>query len=244
MISRIWNSFVSVLRECYPCFLASCDHRAVVFSLLSASCDQQRRKRCLVSFLQSQETVDDIQAQLSSLQTSGFAQWADSQDLIRRQALAYERTHCCTGYTEVQILLRESTSHKLAPGGHDFLLSKGYDIPDPHVAYRVLAAMAEKADEDRTGQLVLDKLKTTISDPWASQPWRRKQEIWRLTRQLQVKRQLHTLRSKTGQVLPDPESIAQELLGFWSDKMSVSGLSSPQVTEYLRSFFKGKPLAG
>ena len=58
-----------------------------------------------------------------------------------------------------------------------------------------------------------------------------------------MKRQLHTLRSKTGQVLPDSESIAQELLGFWSDKMSVSGLSSPQATEYLRSFFKGKPLA-
>ena len=95
-------------------------------------------------------------------------------------------------------------------------MSKGYDIPDPHVAYRVLAALAEKADEDRIGQLVLDKLKTTISDPWASQP-QRKQEIWRLTRQLQVKRQLHTLRRKTGQVLPDPESIAQELLGFWSD---------------------------
>ena len=128
----------------------------------------------------------------------------DSQDLIRRQALAYERTHCCTGYTEIQILLRESTSHKLAPGGHDFILSKGYDILHLHVPYRVLAALAEKADEDRTGQLVLDKLKTTISDPWASQPWRRKQEIWRLTRQLQAKRQLHTLRSKTGQVLPDP----------------------------------------
>ena len=111
------------------------------------------------------------------------------------------------------------------------------------MAYRVLAALAEKADEDRTDQLVLDKLKTTISDPWASQPWRQKQEIWHLTRQLQVKRQLHTLRSQTGQVLPDPASIAQEVLGFWSHKMSVSGLSSPQVTEYLRSFFNGKPLA-
>ena len=94
------HNFVSVLRECYPCFLASSDHKAVVFSLLSASCDQQRRKRRPVSFLQSQGTVDDIQAHLSSLQTTGFAQWADSQDLIRRQALAYERTHCCTGYTK------------------------------------------------------------------------------------------------------------------------------------------------
>ena len=58
-----------------------------------------------------------------------------------------------------------------------------------------------------------------------------------------VKRQLHTLQTKMGRVLPDPEAIAKELLGFRSDTMSSTGLSSPRVSEYLRSFFGDKLLA-
>ena len=146
--------------------------------------------------------------------------------LIRRAALTYEKAHRGTGFTEIQVLMRESTIHSLAPGAEEFLQSKGYDVSDPHTVYRVLTALADQSESDRTGQLVLDKLKTTLTDPWSSQPWRWKQEVWRLIRQLQLNRQLHTLRTKMGRVLPDPEAIAKELLGFWCDTMSSTGLSS------------------
>ena len=89
--------------------------------------------------------------------------------------------------------MRESTIHSLAPGAEEFLQSEGYDVSDPHIAYRVLTAHAEQSELDRTGQLVLDKLKTTLTDPWFSQPWRRKQEVWRLIRQLQHMSQITLL---------------------------------------------------
>ena len=89
---------------------------------------------------------------------------------------------------------------------------------------------------------MLDKLKTTIWDPHASQPWRRRQEIWRLIRQLHFKKKLHTLRDKHGQVLPDAHSMANEILHYWSDTMASGGPPPPKVSEYLRSFFKDKPL--
>ena len=128
-----------------------------------------------------------IASQLQHIPTTSFAQWADSMTLIRRAALTYEKAHRITGFPEIQVLMRESTIHSLAPGAEEFLQSKGYDVSDPHTAYRVLTALAEQSESDRTGQLVLDKLKTTLTDTWSSQPWRRTQEVWRLIRQLQVK---------------------------------------------------------
>ena len=64
-----------------------------------------------------------------------------------------------------------------------------------------------------------------------------------MVRQLQVKCQLHTLRSKIGKILPKPEEMAQEIFGFWSSMMSSSGQPSQQVSEYLCSLFKDKSLA-
>ena len=237
------SAFMSSVCECFPCFLASSDHKAVVLSLRASTDSHQRHSRCPTSFLECDDTVNDIASQLQHIPTTGFAQWADSMTLIQRAALTYEKAHRSTGFIEIQVLMRESTIHSMAPGTEEFLQSKGYDVSDPHTAYRVLTALAEQSESDRTGQLVLDKLKTTLTDLWSSQPWRRKQEVWRLIRQLQVKRQLHTLRTKMGRALPDPEAIAKELLGFWSDTMSSTGLSSPQVSEYLRCFFRDKPLA-
>ena len=144
----------------------------------------------------------------------------------------------------IQALHCESTSHSLAPGAKKFLAAHGYSTADSALAYGVLAAFAAHEDTDRTGQSVLEKLKAAISDPHSSQPWHRKQEIWRLIRRLQVKRKLHTLRTKSGAVLPDADSIAKEMHSLWSSTMVSLGLPSVQVSAYSCSFFNGKLLAG
>ena len=133
--------------------------------------------------------------------------------------------------------------HQLAQGATEFLTSHGYaSLPTPTL-YRCLAALSEQADTDRTGLLVLDKLKTHLSDPHAPEPWRKKQEIWRLVCQLQVKCKLHTLRSKTSTVLPDLDTMAREVTVFWSDTLSATGLRGPECSAYLKPFFASKPLA-
>ena len=144
---------------------------------------------------------------------------------------------------EVHDLLGQSTVHRLARRASHFLVARGYDFTDMHPTYHGLAALAEQSDSDRTGLLVPGKLKPTLADLWSSQPWRRKQEVSRLVRQLQVKCQFHTLRSKVGKILPKPVEMAQEIFGFLSNMISSSGQPFQQVSEYLRSLFKDKPLA-
>ena len=68
--------------------------------------------------------------------------------------------------------------------------------------------------------MVLDKLKAALHDPHSFKPWRRRQEIQRLTKQLQFKGKLHSLRNRTGQLLPDPESMVAELVVYWQQTMN------------------------
>ena len=167
------------IHECYTSFLASSDHKVVVLSIQLRMEGHARRKRCPTKFLQCQQTMDTITNALQGLPTVGFAGWDDSMAVLRKAPFAYEQNQSSTGFTEVQALLRESTVHQLAPGAADFLASHGYaSLPTPTL-YR-LPCSTLRSDTDRTGLFVLDKLKTHLSDPHAPQPWRNRQEIWRL----------------------------------------------------------------
>ena len=90
---------------------------------------------------------------------------------------------------------------------------------------------------------MLDKLKTTLHHPHHFQPWRRRQEIWRLTKQLQFKRKLYSLRNRFSQLLPDPESMVSEIVNYWQHTMNSSGKSQPEVVTYLEKLFHGKNTA-
>ena len=90
---------------------------------------------------------------------------------------------------------------------------------------------------------MLDKLKTTLHDPLHFQPWRRRQEIWRLTKQLQFKRKLYSLRNRSPQLLPDPESMVSEIVTYLQHTMNSSGKSQPEAVTYLEKFFHGKNTA-
>ena len=94
------SAFMSYVCECFPCFLASSDHKAVVLSLRASTDSHQRRSRCPTSFLECDDTVNDIASQLQHIPTTGFAQWADSMTFIRHAAL-HMRKHIV-----IQVLLK------------------------------------------------------------------------------------------------------------------------------------------
>ena len=56
-------------------------------------------------------------------------------------------------------------------------------------------------------------------------------------KQLQSKRKLHSLRNRTGMVLPDPEGMADEILHFWKEAMSSTGHTQEACRRYLQPFF-------
>ena len=220
--------------------MASSDHKAVIASLSAKPTKQGKRLRIPTAFLSSEETLQQLQTELQSIDTEGYSKWADGMECIKTAAFSYEKANRATGITELQSLLMVSSTHHLSEEAWRYLKEHGYTPSSARAAYQILTALAERSDTDRSGQQVLDKLKTTLHNPHHFQPWRRRQEIWRLTKQLQFKRKLYSLRNRSGQLLPDPESMVSEIVTYWQQTMSSSGKSQPEVMTYLETFFRGK----
>ena len=62
--------------------------------------------------------------------------------------------------------------------------------------------------------------KRGIDNPYKIHPWRKKQGVWRLVKQLWTKRKLVPLRDKRGIVIRGAGKMAQEISTFWSNTMS------------------------
>ena len=129
---------------------------------------------------------------------------------------------------------------QLSPGAWDLLRARGYNTTSPSSAYSILTALAEQENTDRTRQIVLQKLRTVLDDPYTLHPWRRKQDAWRLVKQLQHKRKLHNLRNKFGHIIQDPEAFAAKIVQYWQQTMRAEGASVPECKHYLSQFFSTK----
>ena len=162
---------------------------------------------------------------MQSVDTEGYPKWAHGIECIKTAAFSYEKANRATSITELQSLLMVSSIHHLSEEAWCYLKEHGYTPSSAKATYQILTALAERSDSDRSGQQVLDKLKTTLHDPHQFQPWRRRQEIWRLTKQLQFKRKLYSLRNRSGQLLPDLESMVSEMVNYWQHTMNSSGKS-------------------
>ena len=88
--------------------------------------------------------------------------------------------------------------------------------------------------------MVLDKLKTLMHEPFDAPVRRTRHEVWRLVQQLQSKRQVVSMRHKTGPVLYGPHAIASEITFFWQQTMSVRGQPLNECHSYLASLFNSK----
>ena len=214
----------------------------MILSLRMCADNGHRRKRCPTSFLQCSDTLAHIAKKLESVSNTGVAGWEDWLSLTRTEAIAYKKTHRTEGIMEAQVLLRESTLHRLALGAEAFLSEKGFSTLEPTAAYRFLSSLAKQEDTDCTGLFVLDRLKSAIADPHSSQPWRKRHEVWRLVHQLQCKRKLHTLRNRLGRPTGHRVNSQRNTL-FVVGTMTSNGQPPLGISNYLNSFFRGKPLA-
>ena len=70
--------------------------------------------------------------------------------------------------------------------------------------------------------------------------WRRKQDVWRLVKQLQPKRKLHNLRNKFGHIIQEPEALAAEIVQYWQQTMRAEGAPVLECKRYLSQFFSNK----
>ena len=180
-------SMESFISECYPTLLADSDHKLVLLGLQCPSAPAAtRRKRYPVGFLSDEEEVSEIKSQLQTIPGEGEIWWGKALSLIPRKAVQYETKHTLTGFTELQVLVMESTRLRLCPQAWHYLRTNGYpSIRDPAPAYSLLVHMAESQQRDRSCAMVLDKLKTLMNEPFDAPVRRTRQEVWRLVKQLQ-----------------------------------------------------------
>ena len=58
-----------------------------------------------------------------------------------------------------------------------YLKQHCYHTTNPKAAYSILVSLAEHNNHDQTGQMVLDRLKSVLEDPYTDNPRRKKFEV-------------------------------------------------------------------
>ena len=152
-----------------------------------------KRKRCPTTFLSDEDVADKIQSKPEEISLAGYSGWSEAMRVIRQGAYRYELDHRETGYTELQVLVHESSLRWLPPAAWGFLKSKGLTPKSASSAYSLLVSYAAAESLDRTGTKVLAKLKLALADPFESEIRQKRQDVWRLVKQLQHKRRLLSL---------------------------------------------------
>ena len=232
-------AYESHLAACYPTFLASSDHKALVMHLQNTSTQHKnKRRRCPTAFLQDRHTVEAFQADLDAISQDDETWWSLALDCIRTHAFRFERTLRQQGSTKLQAVMMHSTSTYVPAEAWEFLRQKGYHTTTPKVGYTILVSLANRDTSDRTTQLYLSKPKSTLDDPHADNPRRKQAKVWRLVKQLQNKRKPRSHRNRHGVLLPNRDDMAAEILQFWDSTMSSESCTAEVCSHYLRSFFR------
>ena len=89
--------------------------------------------------------------QLSKLQGSGETWWQSALGAVKKTAYQFEFQNYATGFSEVQVLLMESTRTRLTPRAWHYLWPNGCKtFRDPAVGYSILTFLAEQQQQDRS----------------------------------------------------------------------------------------------
>ena len=226
----------------YPHFLANSDHKALVITLCPwGYCPPHKRKRCPTSFLSCKAMVEAIKEHVKHVprDSSGTTWWSVAQAIIRCQAHQFKSAQCTMGRSEVKVYILDSSRQRVIERGWNLLRDTGINPPTHFAANSALCLLLDEEVSDRSGLLVLDKIKQALADPYEHSPGNRKKEIWCLTKHLQPRNRLLRLTNQTS-VLTDPESIAKEINSFLSGIMNNGGAQEAACPAYLDEFFGKK----
>ena len=87
---------------------------------------QGKRLKIPTAFLSSEETLQQLQADLQPIDTEGYSKWADGIECIKPAGFSYGKANRVTGITELQSVLMVSSIHHLPEEAWCYLKEHGY----------------------------------------------------------------------------------------------------------------------
>ena len=216
-IDRIHTTpdLLSLATSVYPMFAANSDHKAIVAEFTPLSFETEGttpRFYCPKTILRDSEAMEDLETSLKSMTSTGDQCWEDALGCIHTKVVSYQREHKNKKQSvELQALrlLRVSTRDSVTPAVYQFLSSLGIAATEAATAYTLLVGVYEKAHRDRTGMETLSKLKGVITSGETSGDLRtRRNELYRLMRELQERMKLQQLVSRAGTAIRGVKAVA------------------------------------
>ena len=202
------SELLSLATSVYPMCAANLDHKVILAEFTPPSFETEStnpRFYCPEAILQDSEAMEALETSLKAITATGDQWWENALGCIHKRAVNYQREHKNKKQpVELQALrlLRVSTRDSVTPAVYQFLSSLG-----------IAATVYEKAQRDRTGMETLSKLKGVIASGETSGDLRtRRNELYRLMRELQEKKKLQQLVSRAGTALRGAKTVAQELV--------------------------------
>ena len=99
-----------------------------------------------------------------------------------------------------------------------------------------MVGVYEKAQRDRTGMETFSKLKGVIMTGETSGDLRtQRNELYRLMRELQERKKLQQLVSRTGSAIRGAKAVAKELVDHWDKVSTPTGSTEEECVAYLKS---------
>ena len=241
-VSRTYTDLLSLATSVYPMFAANSDHKAIVAEFTPPSFETEDtvpRFYCPETILQDSEAMVDLETSLKSITSTGDQWWEDALGCIQKKAVSYQREHKNKKQSvELQALrlLRGSTRDSVTPAVYQFLSSLGIAATDAATAYTLLVGVYEKAQRDRTGMETLSKLKGVNASGETSGDLRtRRNQLYRLMRELQERKKLHQLVSRAGTAIRGAKAVAKELVEHWDQVSTPTGATEEECVAYLKA---------
>ena len=202
-----------------PMFAANSDHKAILAEFTPPSFETEGtvpKFYCLETILQDSEAMEELETSHKSITSTADQWWEDALGCIQTTAVNYQRENNNKKQSvEVQALrlLRVSTRDSVTPAVYQFLSSLGIAATEAATAYTLLVGVYEKAQCDRRRMETLSKLKGVIASGETSGDLRRRRnELYRLMRELQERKKLQQLVSRAGIAVRGAKTVAKELV--------------------------------
>ena len=158
---------------------------------------------------------------------------------IQTKAVNYQREHKNKKQSvdlQALRLLRVSTRDSVTPAAYQFLASLGIAATEAATAYTLLVGVYEKAQRHRVGMETLSKLKEVIASGETSGDLRtRRNELYRLMRELQERKKLQQLVSRACTAVRRAKTVAKHLVEHWDRVSSPTGATEEECVAYLKA---------
>ena len=202
--------------------------------------DSPPRHRCYEEFLEDDECVSHVLQRISEIEAPPKDWWDVAVLIIHREALAYHREVSPPQDYIIMGMVLTSTKHRVCLQAWAYLRSKGHCPQSEAAAYSILVALFKKGRTDKTGTILLGKLKGILGGEELSVPLGtdRQRQINKLMSELQCRRRLGAVKDATGRQLTKPVQIATALKDHW-EAVSKEGL---MTVEDCTTFLESLPL--